>query len=109
MAGEYDIHIDAGATFQHRVTWRAGCTPVDLTGATARMQIGAIGGAPVMTLTDGDGLTLGNDGSINVVIAADQTPLLTDGMGYELEVDMGGTVYRLLQGRVDVAPEYFGG
>ncbi len=109
MAGEYDIHIDAGATLRHLITWRAGCNLVDLTNATARMQVGHVGGVPVVELADDDGLTLGDGGTIEIVITAEQTSLLTDGMVYELEVDLGGAVHRLLRGRIVVTPEYFGG
>lgn len=107
MSGEYDIHVDAGATFQRTITWRSGCTLVDLTNATARMQIGVAGGAPTIDLSDGDGLTLGDGGTIDITITEDQTATLVDGMVYELEVVLGGAVYRLLRGRVNVTPEYF--
>lgn len=83
--------------------------PVDLTGATARMQIRAqIGGAVLLELTtENDGLAITGPGTITRTISATQTAGLTwtDGV-YDLEVEYSdGTVQRYLQGAVTVSRE----
>lgn len=83
--------------------------PVDLTGATARMQIRAgVGGAVLLELTTENGaLAIAGLGTITRTLSAAQTAALTwtDGV-YDLEVQFpDGTVQRYLQGAVTVGPE----
>jgi hypothetical protein len=83
--------------------------PVDLAGATARMQIRAqIGGAVLLELTTPNGgLVITGPGTITRTISAAQTAALTwtDGV-YDLEVEYAdGTVQRYLQGAVTVSRE----
>lgn len=83
--------------------------PVDLAGATVRMQIRAqIGGAVLLELTTANGgLAITGPGTITRTISAAQTAALTwtDGV-YDLEVEYAdGTVQRYLQGAVTVSRE----
>ncbi|MCQ4274501.1 hypothetical protein [Stutzerimonas degradans] len=83
--------------------------PVDLTGATARMQIRAqLGGAVLLELTTENGaLAITGLGTITRTLSAAQTAALTwtDGV-YDLEVQFpDGTVQRYLQGAVTVSRE----
>lgn len=83
--------------------------PVDLTGATARMQIRAgLGGAVLLELTtENDGLAITAPGTITRTLSATQTAALawTDAV-YDLEVQYpDGTVQRYLQGAVTVSRE----
>lgn len=83
--------------------------PVDLTGATARMQIRAqLGGAVLLELTTENGaLAINSLGTITRTLSAAQTAALTwtDGV-YDLEVQFpDGTVQRYLQGAVTVSRE----
>lgn len=83
--------------------------PVDLTGATARMQIRAqLGGAVLLELTTENGaLAITGLGTITRTLSAAQTAALTwtDGV-YDLEVQFpDNTVQRYLQGAVTVGPE----
>lgn len=83
--------------------------PVDLTGATARMQIRAqLGGAVLLELTTENGaLAITGLGTITRTLSAAQTAALTwtDGV-YDLEVQFpDGTVQRYMQGAVTVGPE----
>lgn len=83
--------------------------PVDLTGATARMQIRAgLGGAVLLELTtENGGLAITGPGTITRTLSATQTAALTwtDGV-YDLEVEYAdGTVQRYLQGAVTVSRE----
>lgn len=83
--------------------------PVDLTGATARMQIRAqLGGAVLLELTTENGaLAITGLGTITRTLSAAQTAALawTEAV-YDLEVQYpDGTVQRYLQGAVTVSRE----
>lgn len=83
--------------------------PVDLTGATARMQIRAgVGGALLLELTtENGGLAITGPGTLTRTLSATETAALTwtDGV-YDLEVEYAdGTVQRYLQGAVTVSRE----
>ena len=83
--------------------------PVDLTGATARMQIRAgLGGAVLLELTtENGGLAITGPGTLTRTLSATETAALTwtDGV-YDLEVEYAdGTVQRYLQGTVTVSRE----
>ena len=83
--------------------------PVDLTGATARMQIREqVGGAVLLELTtENDGLAISGPGTITRTLSATQTAALTWAEAvYDLEVEYAdGTVQRYLQGAVTVSRE----
>lgn len=83
--------------------------PVDLTGATARMQIRAqVGGAVLLELTTANGdLAFTGPGTITRTLSAAQTAALTwTEAVYDLEVEYAdGTVQRYLQGTVTVSRE----
>lgn len=83
--------------------------PVDLAGATARMQVRAgLGGAVLLELTtENDGLAITGPGTLTRTLSATATAALTwtDGV-YDLEVEYAdGTVQRYLQGAVTVSRE----
>ncbi len=83
--------------------------PVDLTGATARMQIRAgVGGALLLELnTENGGLAITGPGTLTRTMSAAQTAALTwTEAVYDLEVEYAdGTVQRYLQGAVTVSRE----
>lgn len=83
--------------------------PVDLTGATVRMQVRAgLGGAVLLELTtENGGLAITGPGTITRTLTATQTAGLTWTAGvYDLEVEYAdGTVQRYLQGAVTVSRE----
>ncbi|MCD1640090.1 hypothetical protein K7H92_15335 [Pseudomonas stutzeri] len=83
--------------------------PVDLAGATARMQIREqVGGAVLLELTtENGGLAISGPGTITRTLSATQTAALawTEAV-YDLEVQYpDGTVQRYLQGAVTVSRE----
>jgi hypothetical protein len=110
-AAQYDLTIEAGATFTKVFRWRnAEGDPIDLTGYTARMQIRETYASPtpLVSLTTGSGITLeAADGVVNVEITADQTAALAARRGvYDLELeDASGFVTRLVEGKVTIRPE----
>lgn len=112
-ASKINLAVDQGATYTKRVTWKTGkpATPVDLTGASARMQVRAKVDSPdiLLSLTSPDGgITLGGAaGTVDIRIEATATAGFQWKSGvYDLEIQFAdGTVRRLLAGSVAVSPE----
>jgi hypothetical protein len=112
-ASRYDITIEAGATFQLRITWRdPSGVPIDLTGYTARMKVKTTyGGTTVFSLTSGSGITLGGiAGTIDILITDTGTAAAIGDSAstcvYDLElISAGGTVTRLIEGKAFLKPE----
>lgn len=108
-AGDYDILCLQGATFNRTATWTIGGTAVNLTGWTAAMQVRDTydSTSPVLTLTSGTGITLGGTaGTIQISVAATATAALPQGQYvYDLELNSGSEITRLLQGNFTVSPE----
>jgi hypothetical protein len=107
--GTYQITMYQGATFDQQFIWKIDDTPVDLTTYTARMQVRRDYGATdtIVDLTDGDGITLGEDGEIDIYIdAEDASDLPSGSFVYDLELESdSGEVTRLLQGKFVISPE----
>lgn len=112
-AAKLKLSIDQGATFTKTVTWKTGkpAVPVDLTGATARMQVRATLEATAVLVdltTENGGITLGDAaGTVVLRIEAAATAAYAWRSGvYDLEVRFSdGTVRRLFSGSVSVSPE----
>lgn len=108
LAGTYNIKIDQGATFYRRITLtEPDGTLYDLTGYTARMQIRRelSDDDVVIELTTDNGMILlgGEDGTIDLMMSAEDTSDITRDGVYDLEiVDDGDNVYRVLKGSVRV-------
>jgi hypothetical protein len=110
-AGQHDITIEQGTTFQMNLVWEYDGDPIDLTGYTARMQVRRThrSDSALLTFTTENGaITLGGAaGTIQIVGAAS----LTDDVPskpcvYDLEmVSPGGIVTRLIEGTATVTPE----
>lgn len=110
MTAQYDLTIQQGATYRRTFRWLADGQPVNLTGATARMQIRRSVRAPDVVLdctTENGRLSIDAlAGEVALVIsAADTAQLPTRPAVYDLEVDLGGEVSRLVEGAVEVSPE----
>lgn len=110
-AGNYNIVIEQGATFDRLIT----ITEPDgnlknLTGYSARMQIrrDIDADAMLIELTDANGrIELGGTlGTVRLLINAADTAALARGGVYDLElIDGGGAIERLLQGQVRLDKE----
>lgn len=110
MAGVYNLTIEQGATFKRTFFWRdENGNLINLSGYSARMKIkqDPTQTTSIISLTNGAGITLGGAaGTIEVLIPdADTTGLVAGFYYYDLEVDSGAEVTRLLQGKVTVSPE----
>lgn len=114
-AANYDLYIEQGATYTKPFVWKTVTSnntqvPVDITGASVRMQIRpSVASATVLfsATTDNGLITVtGEDGRIELTIPATESSLWKWRRGvYDLEVVNGPVVTRLLYGSVEVSPE----
>ena len=105
----YNITSYQGATYSLNMTWAIGGTAVNLTGYTAAMQVkeNASSTASVLSLTSGSGITLGGTaGTIAISVSATTMGSATPGnYVYDLELNSGGQVTRLIQGGFAIQAE----
>jgi hypothetical protein len=105
----YNITAYQGATYDLNLTWAIGGTAVNLTGYTAAMQvrINPADSSTILSLTNGSGITLGGTaGTIAVAVSANTMGSATPGnYVYDLELNSGGQVTRLLQGSFAIQAE----
>lgn len=109
-AGTYHMKIEQGATFSLSLTYKdTNDNPIDLTGYSARLQMRKRinDSDTVVSLTDSSGIELGGDtGTIVITISATATAALDPVEGvYDLELETGGIVTRLLSGTYEVLRE----
>jgi hypothetical protein len=112
MAATYNTTIDQGADWYINFTYQnpAG-TPVNLTGATAALQVrtSPLAKTTVLSLTSaaGGGITItANTGLIACRATAAQTTLIVNGKyAYDLEITQNSIVTRLVQGTIEVSPQ----
>jgi hypothetical protein len=121
-AGKYNIVIEQGATYQIELQYKdSNNTPIDLTGYSGRMQIRPSIGSPTSYLylssslqPDGTGLNFSGSngitspvsGNIGIYISAATSSALTFNQAvYDLEIQSGSYVTRLLQGNVQLSKE----
>lgn len=110
-AGIYNITAEQGATLTRTVTWKDNAgVPINLTGYTARMQVRSDYDAStaVLTLTtENGGITLGGSAGTIVITASatDTAALSASTYVYDLELVLGSTVTRLIQGSFVVNAE----
>jgi hypothetical protein len=108
-AGTYNIICEQGATFQRIITVvNADGTLPDYNTSTARMQVRPSVDSLVIIIeltTENGRITL-LDNSITLNIIADDTTILVAGSyKYDLEIQTGADVIRLVQGEFKVSPE----
>jgi hypothetical protein len=121
-AGRYNLLIEQGATFEIELQYKdSNGVAVDLSGYSGRLQIRPSIGSPITYLclssslnADGTGLNFSGSngttpptsGSIGVYISAATSSMLTFNTGvYDLEIQSGTFVTRLLQGNVQLSKE----
>lgn len=104
--GTYNITCPQGATWDKTFTVTVGGSALNLTGYTAAMQVreSADASSALISLTNSSGITLGGSaGTIQVVISSTASAALTAGSySYDLELNSGSTITRLLEGSFNV-------
>lgn len=104
--GTYNITAPQGATWDRTFTVTVGGTALNLTGYTAAMQVreSADAGTAIISLTNGSGITLGGTaGTVAVLISSALTAGAAAGSySYDLELNSGSTITRLLEGSFNV-------
>ena len=104
----YNITAYQGATYKNTLTWTLAGTAVNLTGYTAAMQVRENPNATaVISITSGSGITLGGTaGTIAINISATTMGSAVPGFyAYDLELNSGAEVTRLLQGNFQIQAE----
>jgi hypothetical protein len=109
LAGNYDIICEQGATFRRIISVvNADDSLPDYSSSTARMQVRPSVESATIILelnTENDGITL-EDNSLTLAISATDTAALPFGTyKYDLEIQTGVEVIRLVQGSFRVSPE----
>lgn len=110
-AGIYNFTMDQGSTWTLSLIYKdPNGDPIDLTGYTAKMQLRSKSNSStaVLTLaTGGDGITITPlTGTISLYATDEQTGLIASGFYvYDLELDNGGAITRLIQGQVTLSPQ----
>lgn len=108
-AGKYNITAYQGATYDLNLTWTVNNVPVNLTNYTVAMQVRAAANAStaILSLTNDSGITLGGTaGTINVNIPANTMGAASPGQYvYDLELNSGSAVTRLIQGTFQIQAE----
>ena len=118
-AGELNLLMEQGATFQQVLTWyeydasnpptNAG-DPIDITGYTARMHVRKKKKSDeyyVSLTTENGRISLGGtNGQITLLVSAADTEQLdfVEGL-YDLELVNGDTVYRIVEGTMTFSKE----
>jgi hypothetical protein len=107
MSCRYDTIINQGADWTRTLTWQTSDgAAVNLTGYTARMQLRAYGRDVVELTTENGRITLGGAaGTVTLNLpAAVTTTMAAVAYDYDLEVVVGISVTRLLEGTATVSP-----
>ena len=108
-AANYDILIEQGATYRQKIVWKdSDGVAINLSTYSGRMQVRQLNTeAVLLNLTEGSGITLGADGSIEIFASATQTSALPIALAkHDLELeDSTGIVTRLMQGDVTISAE----
>ena len=108
-ATEYPLTIEQGSTFQMQFRWKVDGSIMNLTGASAEMQMRRSHSTPVIfTLSDANNRIFlgGAAGTVSLDLVPEDTATIPAGnYVYDLEITMGGVVRKLIRGTVTVMPE----
>ena len=106
MANNYDLSINAGATYKLRITVQnTNITDYDFAMKIKRNYTST---AAAVDATTANGLFVISDGANGVVdltIPASTTANMSDSYVYDVEMDTGSEITRIMQGSVTVSPE----
>jgi hypothetical protein len=116
MASSFDIDINQGETFSLRLTAKDSAgTTINMNGYTARGQLKFRYGesglikdlAPAVYSGESPGYDATGSGILDIDLTAAETAALPVVQGkYDVEIyNVGGTVYRVLEGKANIHPE----
>jgi hypothetical protein len=109
LAGTYNIICEQGATFSRQITVvNADSTEPDFNSSTARMQVrpNVTSTTILLELTTENGRISLLDNVISLLVAATDTDALVTGTYvYDLEIQTGINVIRLVEGSFRVSPQ----
>lgn len=109
IPGKYNMICPQGATFSQRLTWTIGDIPVNLTNYTARMQVRDKhkGACTVLDLSTSNGqISLDDEGNIDLLVDSETTEdIVAREYVYDLELNSGNEIYRIIEGKFIVTPE----
>jgi hypothetical protein len=108
-ATEYPLTIEQGSTFQTQFRWKVDGSIMNLTGATAKMQLRRNYSTPVvfeLSNTNSRILLGGSTGVVSLELTPQETASIPAGnFVYDLEVSFGSVVRKLIRGTVVVVAE----
>jgi hypothetical protein len=109
MSAKYNITCEQGATFTFQFTVKTGDTAWNLTGYTATMTVRPFVGSNETTLTASTAnariAIVGGTGQVTVTLSSTITAdLEASRYAYDLILDSGSVVTRLLEGKFVVTP-----
>jgi hypothetical protein len=109
MSGKHNLVCEEGATFVFAFTVKTGNTAWNLTNYDATMTVKPFIGSTTTTIlatNDNGKIALGGAaGTVTVTLSAETTAALTSGKYvYDLVLDSGTVVTRLLEGKFVVTP-----
>jgi hypothetical protein len=101
--GNYNMVVPQATTYNFACTIQENSTPWDLTGYTGTMTVRPFLGATTTTLvasTENGKLTLGGaTGSVTVTFTATETSIKAESYVYDIVLNSGGTITRILEGQ----------
>ena len=106
-AGKYNFTLEQGATFSREITVQDSGSAMNLTGYTPRMQMRSTHDSSTIALTFTATILNAAQGKISLSATDTLTSAVEEGIYvYDLEIESsGGTVTRLMEGKVTVTPE----
>jgi hypothetical protein len=101
--GSYNMVVPQSTTYDFACTIQEGSTPWDLTGYTGIMTVRPFIGSTTATLvasTENGKMSLGtSNGRINVTFTALDTTIKAESYVYDIMLNSGGTITRILEGQ----------
>jgi len=106
----YNTEIEQGADWFVNFQWKDSTgAPINVTGYTAALQIrtSPLAKTTVLSLTNGSGITItAATGLFAIHATAAQTTAITNGTySYDMEINNGGIITRLVEGIIRVSPQ----
>lgn len=104
-AGRQDFIWQVGVTFKHLITYKSGGVAVDMTGATAKMEVRDRSGGTLLVTPTATIQSPETDGQILLEATPAQTASLEQDAVYDLKLTYpAADADRILEGRIQLSP-----